>query len=301
MRSAASSSCRAYARRHRRRPRARRDASLCARNRRAVEVVAGERGGRRRVGSAADLLLDRLGDRAVHPHLSARVELLDQRVAEQRVSERVPVELVGCVTIRASSASSIASSASSSSILVTAAAIARGNDTSNSAPAARSLLASGDRRDSRRPMTSRTPAGMLRSARRGDPDAVLDPKLAFVGEMEQRLAEEERVAVGLGRQQLRELRGHLLTRDAFEHGLHVGGPEPVERDARDLDLALAVRGVRWRRGGAGRGPSPGTCRSRADGSGSRRARACAACRRSRRRPSGGPRRPARPAPPRSAE
>ena len=66
-------------------------------------------------------------------------------------------------------------------------------------------------------------------------------KSALVDEMEQRLAEEERVAVGLGREQRRELRRDVVAGQALQQREHVVGVEPVERDARRLDLPLQQR------------------------------------------------------------
>ena len=65
------------------------------RERCAAMVVASERGGLRRSGKPAQLLLERGRDRTMHANLPARVELLNEGVAEQRVRERVLVEGIG--------------------------------------------------------------------------------------------------------------------------------------------------------------------------------------------------------------
>ena len=55
------------------------------RERGATVVVASERRGLRGSGKPTQLLLERGRDRAMHADLPARVEFLDERVAEQRV------------------------------------------------------------------------------------------------------------------------------------------------------------------------------------------------------------------------
>ena len=52
---------------------------------------------------------------------------------------------------------------------------------------------------------------------REPPRAVLEAQLALFDEVQQRLAQEERVALGLGREHRRELLGHRVLGDAFEH------------------------------------------------------------------------------------
>ena len=80
---------------------------------------------------------------------------------------------------------------------------------------------------------------MLSVARRvGHPRAVLEPQPAVVDEVQQRLTQEERVAVGLGGEQRRERLRHLVARQPLEQRVHVVGAEPVERDARGLDFTL---------------------------------------------------------------
>ena len=59
--------------------------------------------------------------------------------------------------------------------------------------------------------------------------------------MQQRLAQEERIAVRLGGEALRELRWHRVTGDTFEQGLHLVRSEAVECDASHFDLALQLR------------------------------------------------------------
>ena len=59
--------------------------------------------------------------------------------------------------------------------------------------------------------------------------------------MQQGLAQEERVAVGLGGEESRERLRHLITGQSLEQRLHVAGSEAVEGDAGGLHLSLKER------------------------------------------------------------
>ena len=81
--------------------------------------------------------------------------------------------------------------------------------------------------------------------RRGHPHAVDLAQPTLVDEVQERLAEKERVAVGLDREQRGELRRDVVAGEALEQCEDVVGVESVERDAGRLDLALE----QWERGG----------------------------------------------------
>ena len=149
----------------------------------------------------------------------------------------------------ACSASSTASSASSSSSSMTSATTGSGNDTSNSAPTASSLLAVSDRRLSRRPITSRTPAGMPRSA--SERVSVHTPSAKRSSPSSTRCSSVSRRKNGLPSVSVASIvanaSGTSCSAISLEERVHVGGAESRQRDAQWLDLALEhAEGLRER-------------------------------------------------------
>ncbi len=149
--------------------------------------------------------------------------------------------------MRASSASSIASSASSSSIFVTAAAIVeRERHLEQRARGEQLVGVGGEAREATADHVADA-GGDAEIGRRATQTPFDLAQPPFVDEVQQRLAQEERVAVGLGREQRGELRRHGVAGEPLEQRLHVVGPEAVERDAGRLDLALQQRERRGER------------------------------------------------------
>ena len=113
----------------------------------------------------------------------------------------------------------------------------------NALPAVSSRFALSERRESRRPITWRTPSGIPNSSMLvafARPGAVLPVERAGVDEVEERLANEERVAVRLAADRVDKRGGRFLFADHGEQLAHFARVQPFQQYSLVLRFAAEL-------------------------------------------------------------
>ena len=199
-------------------------------HRRAREPVVQRERGDTRLGVGAARGFDRAGRQGVHPLPARRAEGVVERLAHERVGERVGASLRS-TTSRAPSASSSAPIAASSPLPDIAWRRSKANSRPSTAACESSSRHVSDRRARRRPRTSFTPSGHadLLGHRAGGPAAPRLERHPGLDQVAHHLLDEERVALGLRVDRLHQRRGRRVAGVRLDQRSDAAPVEALER------------------------------------------------------------------------